>query len=146
MDLIRWDPFADLGTLRERVNRLFEETLSRAGIREPAEARTWSPPVDIHETDGEIVVRADVPGVDREQIDIELTGGALTIKGERKFDDEQKNYVRVERPHGTFQRSFTIGVPIDQANVKAAYRDGVLEVTLPKAEEARPKQVRVEVG
>lgn len=146
MDLIRWDPFGDLGTLRERVNRLFEETLARTGRREPAEARTWAPLVDIHETDGEIVVRADLPGLSREQIDIELTGDALTIKGERKFDDERKNYVRIERPHGTFQRSFTIGVPVDQANVKAAYRDGVLEVTLPKTGEARPKQVRVEVG
>lgn len=146
MDLIRWDPFADLGTLRDRVNRLFEETLSRSGLREPAEARTWAPLVDIHETDGEIVVSADLPGLSRDQIDIELTGDSLTIKGERTFEDANKNYVRVERPRGAFQRSFTIGVPIDQANVKAAYHDGVLEVTLPKAEEARPKQVKVEVA
>jgi HSP20 family protein len=145
MDLIRWDPFSDLGTLRERVNRLFEETLARSGRREPAEARTWSPLVDIHETDGEIIVRADLPGLSREEIDIELAGDALSIKGDRKLD-ENRSYVRVERPHGAFQRSFTIGVPIDTANVKAAYRDGVLEVALPKAEEARPKQVKVDVG
>jgi HSP20 family protein len=146
MDLMRWDPFGDLGTLRDRVNRAFEDAFARTGTREPAEARTWSPPVDIQETEGEIVLRADLPGMTREQIDIELSGDALTIRGERTFDDEGRNYLRVERPHGTFQRGFTIGVPIDQANVKANFRDGVLEITLPKSEEIRPKQVKIDVG
>jgi len=145
VDLIRWDPSGDLVALRERVNRLFEEQLTRPDRREPASARTWSPLVDIYDANGEIVMRADLPGLKQEDIDIQLTGDTLTIRGERKLDD-QHNYLRVERPHGVFERSFTLSVPIDQSKVKASYREGVLEIVLPKAEETKPKQVKVEVG
>jgi len=145
MDLIRWDPFGDLSTLRERVNRLFEETLARPDRREPASARTWAPLVDIYDANGDIVLRADLPGLKQEDIDLQLTGDTLTIRGERKLSEEH-SYMRVERPHGNFERSFTLSVPIDQSKVKASYREGVLEIVLPKAEEAKPKQVKVEVG
>ena len=101
--------------------------------------------MDIFEDQNEIVVKAELPGLKQEDIDIELTGDTLTIKGERKFEDTQRkdNYVRVERSYGHFQRSFTIGVPVQHDDVKASYKDGVLEVHLPKSEATKPKKVQV---
>ena len=101
--------------------------------------------MDIFEDQNEIVVKAELPGIKQEDIDIELTGDTLTIKGERKFEDTQRkdNYVRVERAYGQFQRSFTIGVPVQNDAVKASYKDGLLEVHLPKSEATKPKKVKV---
>ncbi len=146
MSLIRWDPFGDMAQLREQVNRLFEQSLAHSG-REPGFAQTWSPTVDIVETDAAITLHAELPGMKPEEIDIQITGDTLTLKGERKVQKEEKGrqYVRIERSYGAFQRSFTLGLPIDQGAVKANYRDGVLEITLPKREEVKPKQVKVQV-
>jgi len=145
MDLLRWDPFSDLAALRDRVNRVFEESLTRPGERrEPAASRSWAPLVDIYETPAEIVLLADIAGVQQDDLDVQVTGDTLTIKGERK-PQQDRQYVRVERPYGVFLRSFTIGTPIDQAQVRAHYREGVLEVILPKAAEAHPRQVQVQV-
>jgi len=144
MGVLRWDPFAELASLRERVNRVFEESMRPEDRREQSPARAWAPLVDIYETPAEIVVEADLAGVKQDDIEIQVMGDTLTLRGERK-DTEGRNYVRVERPYGPFSRSFTIGTPIDQAGVKARYKDGVLEITLPKAEEAKPKQVKVQV-
>ena len=107
--------------------------------------RTWAPAVDIFEDREEIVVKAELPGLKQQDIDIELTGDTLTLKGERRFEDTQRrdNYVRVERAYGHFQRSFTIGVPVQHDAVKASYRDGLLEIHLPKSEETKPKKVQV---
>jgi HSP20 family protein len=115
--------------------------------REHVSSRVWSPPVDVYEDVEGIVVRAEIPGMKQEEIDIELAGETLTIKGERKFDDEarREGYVRIERQYGAFQRSFTIGVPIDERKVKATYKNGVLEVSLPKSEAVKPKKVHVAV-
>ncbi len=143
MDVMRWDPFADLASLRERVNRAFEESFPRAG-REQMAGRTWAPLVDIFETKDEIVVQAEIASAKQEDLDVQVVGDTLTIRGERKAP-EDRTYVRVERPYGAFMRSFTIGTPIDQANVKARYHDGLLEVVLPKAAEAKPKQVQVQI-
>lgn len=137
----RWDPFRDMTVLQDRINRLFNES---AGRTENASSRTWSPVVDIIETESDLVVRAELPGMNRDDIDIEVTGESLNIKGERKFDEESKeNYIRVERPYGPFQRSFSIGVPVQPDKVKASYRDGLLEVIIPKAEEVKPKKITV---
>jgi HSP20 family protein len=146
MSLIRWDPFADMAQLREQVNRLFEQNLPRTG-HEPMSARTWAPAVDIHETESAIVLEVEMPGIKPEEIDIQIVGDTLTIKGERKMAKEakEKHYVRIERAYGAFQRSFTLGLPIEQNGVRAACKDGILEITLPKAETVKPKQVRVEV-
>ncbi len=146
MSLGRWDPFADMAQLREQVNRLFDTTLNRSG-QEPTAARTWAPVVDIYETVQAIVLHVDLPGVKPEEIDIRITGDTLTLKGERTLarEETEKQYVRIERAYGAFQRSFTLGVPIEQSAVTAAYHDGVLEITLPKAEESKPKQVKVDV-
>src|SRR5262245_45196239 len=108
-------------------------------------SRVWSPPVDVYEDQDAIVIKVDLPGMKQEEIDIERNNETLTIKGERKFEDEarREKYVRVERQYGLFQRSFTIGIPVEAEKVKATYRDGILELTLPKAEAVKPKKVQV---
>jgi HSP20 family protein len=147
-NIVRFDPFEDLSRLQREVNRLFEDNTRSGRGSEPASSRVWAPPVDILEDHNEIVVKAELPGIKQEDIDIELTGDTLTIKGERKFEDTQRkdNYVRVERAYGNFQRSFTIGVPVQNNAVKASYKDGILEIRLPKSEETKPKKVQVSVG
>jgi HSP20 family protein len=116
--------------------------------REHVSARVWTPAVDVYEDGHEIVIQVDLPGMTQEEIDIELTDDTLTIKGERKFADEdgREKYVRIERQYGAFQRSFTIGVPIKPDDVKASYRNGILELTLPKADQVKPKKVQVQVA
>jgi len=137
----RWDPFRDLSVLQDRINRIFSEH-SRA--EEPG-SRTWAPVVDILETPSDLIVRAEIPGAKREEIDVEVTAESLTIRGERKFDTENKDqYLRVERPYGPFQRSFSIGVPVQADKVKATYKDGILEIVVPKAEEVKPKKIQID--
>jgi HSP20 family protein len=144
MDM-RWDPFGDIANIRERVNRIFEESMQEHfGAPAAAEARGWAPRVDIYETDADLVIEAELPGLSRDDIDIELDGDRLTIKGSRKAS-EHRNYVRVERPHGQFYRSFAIGAPLDQGGVRAHYRDGVLTLALPKAKQAQAKQTKIKV-
>jgi HSP20 family protein len=142
------DPFEDLTRIQREVNRLFEDRSSANSPHDATSARSWAPAVDIFEDEHEIIVRAELPGLKQEEIDIELTGDTLTIKGERRFEDTErkKNYVRVERPYGQFQRSFTIGIPVQNDKVSANYRDGVLEVHLPKSEATKPKKVKVAAG
>lgn len=147
MSLARWDPFRELEALQENVNRLFEESIVRPR-RESRADRVWAPPVDLAEDEDKVVVKAELPGMKREDIDIELSGDALTTRGERKFENEERkeDYERVERAYGRFQRSFTIGVPVKSDEVKASYRDGLLEITIPKSEEVKPKKVDVTIG
>jgi HSP20 family protein len=104
--------------------------------------------VDVAENENEIVLRAEVPGMKQEDIDIELTGDTLTLRGERKFENEDRKetFVRIERSYGRFQRSFTLGVPVQHDAVRASYRDGVLEIHLPKSEETKPRKVQVTNG
>ena len=113
--------------------------------REHMSSRVWSPTVDVYEDNDVITIRADLPGMSQSDIDIEMTGDTLTIRGERKFEDEEHRdrYIRVERQYGAFQRSFTIGIPIEPDQVKASYRNGILELTVPKAEVTKPKKVLV---
>jgi HSP20 family protein len=116
--------------------------------REHVSSRVWSPAVDVYEDSDAIVIRADLPGVNESDIDIEMTGDTLTIRGERKFEDEanRDKYIRVERQFGSFQRSFTIGIPVEADKVRANYRNGILELTVPKAEVTKPKKVLVTAG
>ena len=131
----------------------FQDDLNRslnprsAQPREHVSQRVWSPSVDVFEDSDHIIIKADLPGIKQEDIDIEMTGDTLTIKGERRFEDEQRreNYVRVERSYGSFQRSFTIGIPVESDKVAATYRNGILELTIPKAEATKPKKVQVAV-
>ena len=107
--------------------------------------REWMPPFDVSETEGEIIVKAEIPGMKVEDIDITLTDGFLTIKGERKMEkeDKQENYHRIERQYGSFSRSLNLGLKVEAESIDAAYKDGVLTVTLPKAEEDKPKKIEV---
>ncbi len=157
MAIVRFDPFRELDRLQNEVNRLFEGYNSNADVPAPARqssgggalmARAWSPAVDIAETQNEVVLRAELPGLKQDDIDIELTGDTLTLRGERKFENEERkdNFVRVERSYGRFQRSFTLGVPVQNDQVSATYRDGVLEIHLPKSEQTRPCKVQVSVS
>jgi len=152
MTLVRFDPFRELDRLQNEVNRLFEG-YNNTGDR-PTEARgngvsrAWAPVVDVAENENEIVLRAELPGMKQEDIDIELTGDTLTLRGERRFEDEERrdDFVRVERSYGRFQRAFTLGVPVQHDQVRASYRDGVLEVHLPRSEATRPRKVQVSAG
>lgn len=138
----RYDPFRDLTILQDRINRIFNEHTSREG--ESPAGRTWAPVVDILETEADLTVQAELPGLKMEDIEVEVTGESLIIRGERKMDDTARdNYLRVERPHGPFQRSFTIGVPVQPDKVRATYRDGILEVVIPKAEEVKSKKIEI---
>jgi HSP20 family protein len=144
MTVVRWDPFRDLITLQDRMNRLFDESMR--GARPADEGTTsWSPAVDIYETENEIVLKAELPEVNQKDIDIQIENSTLTIQGERKPDTtiKQENYHRIERATGRFNRSFTLPSLVDQEKIKAEYKDGVLRVELPKREERKPKQIKV---
>ena len=143
MDL-HWDPFVDIANIRDRINSIFEERMRPQMRQQPAEARAWAPRVDIYETESTLVFECELPGLTRDDIDIELDRDRLTIKGARK-PPEGREYLRIERPYGPFHRSFSIGVPIEQAAVTASHREGVLTVALPKAKEPESKHMKIKV-
>jgi len=145
MAVVRWDPFRDLGLLQDRMNRLFDDAGRGWRSDEPAATTTWSPSVDIFETEGEIVVKAELPGMDRKDIALHLENNVLTLRGERKFEKETKeeNYHRIERSYGNFSRSFSIPATVDEEKIRADYKDGVLKIALPKKEQAKPKQIKI---
>jgi HSP20 family protein len=146
MAIVRFEPFREL---QDRMNRLFSESYrGQTGEEDWALGGTWAPAVDIYEQDTNIVIKAELPGVDPKDVDIRLDNNILTIKGERKLDNEVKkeNYHRVERAYGVFTRSFTLPSGVDANAIKAEYKDGVLRLTLPKREEAKPKQIQIAVA
>ena len=146
MAIVRFEPFRDL---QDRMNRLFHESYRAQGAEDDwALGGTWAPAVDIYEQDNNIVLKAELPGVDPKDVDIQLENNTLTLRGERKLDSEVKkeNYHRVERAYGAFTRSFTLPAVVDQGKIKAEFKDGVLRVTLPKREEAKPKQIQIAVS
>ena len=145
MALVRFQPFVDdFQALQERINRIFSDTaFSRLGAEETIGA--WAPLCDIFEDGDDIVVKAEIPGVDRGDIDVQVENNILTIRGERRREKEVKsdNLYRTERSYGAFSRSFTLPVTVDTERIKAEYKDGVLHVTLPKVEEAKPRKIKV---
>src|SRR6266849_667373 len=145
MAISRWDPFRDLNVLQDRMNRLFTDAGRGWRTDEPAATTTWSPAVDIFETENEIVVKAELPGVDRKDIGLNLENNVLTLKGERKFEKETKeeNYHRIERAYGGFSRAFSIPATVDEEKIRADYKDGVLQILLPKKEQSKPKQIKI---
>jgi HSP20 family protein len=142
----RWDPFRNLSTLQEQVNRLFET--SYRGRGDNSALTTWAPAVDIYETENELVLKADLPEVNERDLDIQIENNMLTIRGERAFDHEVKedNYLRIERTYGAFSRSFSLPNAVNTEAIKAEYKNGVLRVELPKRAESKPRQVKVNVG
>ena len=148
MSLVRWDPFRDIMGIQERLNRLLADTTTTARTGADEAYGAWVPPVDIFEKGDHLVIRAEVPGVDRSDIDVRVENGVLQMRGERKTDleiDDRTAY-RMERVYGNFTRSFTLPTTVDASKIAAKYRDGVLEVTIPKAEDAKPKKVRIEAA
>jgi HSP20 family protein len=145
MTVVRWDPFRDLNLLQDRMNRLFDDAGRSWRNDEPAATTTWSPSVDIFETEGEIVVNAELPGMERKDIALHLENNVLTLRGERRFQKETKdeNYHRIERSYGNFSRSFSIPATVDEEKIRADYKDGVLKIMLPKKEQAKPKQIKI---
>jgi HSP20 family protein len=145
MVYVKWEPFRDLMAMQDRMTRLFDETLSRI-LKEEVPQKVWSPPVDILEREDEVVLKVDLPEVNQNDIEIKIEEDTLIIQGERKFIKEASpvNYLQIERPYGTFQRTFAVPRVIDRDKIKAAYKDGVLLVTLPKRREGRLKQIVVD--
>jgi HSP20 family protein len=153
MALIRWRdrgwPFRELDELREEMDRLFERTFGRTVPfrREVPMVRGWMPTIDMFEREDEVVVRAEIPGMSKEDINISALGNTLTISGERKAEEEIKedNYYCCERSYGRFQRDVTLPQEVDAEKIKASYKSGILEVVLPKKEEAKPKKIEVAI-
>ena len=145
MAIIRWDPFRDLVTLRDKMNRLFEDAYSSGSSERDMISNSWSPSVDIYESDKEIVLTAEVPGLSEKDIEIQIEENTLTIKGERKFEKETKeeNYHRIERAYGQFCRTFSLPGHVNQDKIKAEHENGVLRILMPKKEEPKPKQVKI---
>jgi len=143
--IIRWDPIHNFSSLQEQVNRLFEGTFPSRG--DESTLTTGSPSVDVYETENDLVIKADLPGMNEKDLDVRVENNLLTIRGERKFEQEVKeeNYLRVERAFGSFSRSFSLPDTVSTEAIKAEYKDGVLSLTLPKHAESKPKQVKISV-
>jgi HSP20 family protein len=143
MAIIRWDPFRDLVTLRDKMNRLFEDAVR--GEEKDLISSSWAPAVDIYETENELILAAEVPGVEEKDVEISVEDNTLSIRGERKFQKETKeeNYHRIERSYGSFYRSFTLPSYIDQERIHAEHESGVLKVHMPKKPEVKPRKVRI---
>ena len=144
MAVTRWDPFRELLTLQERLDKMYRD-MERTR-KEDFVASEWTPPVDIFESANGFVLKLEVPEVDKETIDIKIHENELTIKGERRLepDIDPDSYYRMERGYGTFSRSFTLTKSIDASHIKAALKDGILRIELPKKEEVKPKQIKIE--
>ncbi len=143
-----WDPFREMELLQKEMNRLFDFSLSHSLNEDPTLlGGQWSPAVDIHDSKDNFLVKVDLPGLKKEEIDLSVEDNTLTIRGEKKRDNEVKddNYYRSERYYGAFCRQLVLPVAVDSTKVEAVYKDGVLKLTLPKKEEAKPKQIKVDI-
>ena len=149
MAITRFDPFRDLAVLQDRMNRLFNDTYGSRNHEDHMMSRgTWVPPVDIYEAEGELVLKAELPDMQRDDIDVTVENNTLTIRGERKLDNEikQENFHRVERAYGSFVRTFSLPPTVDSGNIGAEYKNGVLTVKLPMREEVKPRTIDVKVA
>lgn len=145
MAIIRWDPFKDMVTLREKMNRLFEDVFTGQSEGKELAASSWAPAVDIFETENDLVMTAEVPGIDEKDIEIKIEDNTLILKGARKFEKETKeeNYHRIERSYGSFYRAFTLPNSIDPERIQAEHENGVLKITMPKRTELKPRKVKI---
>lgn len=146
MTMVRWEPFRDLITAQDRFNRLFNEAFASFFADEGlSTTQAWVPAVDIYETDDNVVLTAELPGVDPKDVDVRIEGNMLYLKGERKLDSNIKEdqYYRLERIYGPFSRSFTLPASVDPDKVTAEYNHGVLTLTMAKKEEAKAKTIKI---
>jgi HSP20 family protein len=149
MNLVRWDPFRELEEMSERLSRMIgQSTRHRENGKETLTVADWAPTVDISETEGEYLIKAELPGVEKDGVKITLQDEVLTLQGERKQEKEEKakKYHRIERSYGRFVRSFTLPDSVDEAKVLAEFKDGVLSLHLPKTEKAKPKAIEVKLA
>ncbi|WP_027359744.1 Hsp20/alpha crystallin family protein [Desulforegula conservatrix] len=149
MAIVRWEPFRNVATLQDRINRMFDDVFTRAAAENDDEAVVggWRPSVDIIDKTDSIVINAELPGVAKEDVSVEVKENILTLKGERKIEKEEADglYYRKERLYGKFQRSFTLPMETDSEKIKASFKDGVLNLEIPKPEEKKPKQVTINI-
>jgi len=146
--ITRWDPFREFSTLQDRMNSLFRQNYGTEGREESLTTSSFAPAVDVYEDEHQVTLKIEVPGVDEKDIDVRIENNVLTVHGERKFEKEEKeeNFRRVERRYGSFTRTFTLPNTVDSENVQASYDKGILKIALPKKSEAKPKQIKVNVG
>lgn len=147
MPLVKWDPFRNMATLQNRINRLFDDAFPRSGDGEDLQVSDWRPPVDIYDAGQGVIIQVDLPGVNKKDVSVEVKENRLTIKGERNFDASVHNdrYYRKERAIGTFHRSFAMRAAIDPDAIKATFKNGVLTIELPTPREEKPEQVSVKI-
>jgi HSP20 family protein len=145
--IVRWDPYRDVGTLQERMNRLFDEMWGRGRREDESVTGNWMPSVDVKETKDALQIFAEVAGVDPKDVEVTVESGVLTLKGQRNFEKavEGEAYHRVERAYGSFERSFTLPTNVEPEKIQATYRNGVLQLSLPKREEAKPKSIAIKI-
>ena len=145
--LTRFEPFREFSTLQDRLNRLFRES-HREGQDESLTTTSFAPAVDVYEDEHNVTLKIEVPGIDEKDIDVRLENNTLTVHGDRKFekDEKEENFRRVERQYGSFTRSFTLPTTVDAEKVEANYDKGILKISLAKKAEAKPKQIKVNVG
>lgn len=148
MELVRWEPFEGLSRLHNRINDLFDGHVGQARALPSATAGAWVPLVDILESKDAYLIRAELPGMKKEDFSLEVHDGSLTVSGERKPEglSDGVEYHRSERMHGRFSRSFYLPQTVNQERIKATYRDGILEIHVPKVEEAKPRQIAISVN
>lgn len=146
--LMRWDPFHELEDMSDRLNRMFARPALRTNGKETLTVADWVPTVDISETDGEYLIKAELPEVKKEDVKVTLEDGVLTIQGQRRQEKEEKTtkYHRIERSYGTFVRSFSLPDQVNESGVKAEFKDGMLNLHIPKSEKAKPRAIEVKVG
>jgi HSP20 family protein len=147
MAIVRWRPFRDMMNIQDEVNRLFDDFLGRPLLRTEWSEEVWSPSVDISETEDKVIIKAEMPGLNKDEVKISLQDNTLTLMGEKKQEKVEKdaNYHRVERSYGVFNRSFTLPTSVKSDKIKATYKDGILSITLPKTEEVKPKEIPISI-
>ena len=146
MNLVRWNPFGEMTAMQNRINRMFNEPYWPTGrMDDDAGMGMWNPVVDLYEKDDHFVIKAELPGVNKKDIAIDLKDRVLTLSGERSYENEVKeeNYYRRERSYGKFQRAFTLPADVDSDKIKAEFNDGLLQIEVPKPEEQKPKKVTI---
>ncbi len=145
MSIIKYDPFRELRGLQDEMNRIFNSNYPTRFTQEEMASGGWAPSVDIYESEGEIVLEAELPGMNREDFEVSIENNVITLKGERRFEknEESENYHRVERAYGSFTRSFSLPRTVSAENTKADFNNGILRVSLPKKEEAKARKIEV---
>ena len=141
----RWQPFRNVSEIQTEMNRLFDSVFGQPATA--AGERMWTPLCDVWETKDDVVVAFELPGISEKDVNVSMTGDVLTVRGERRWPEMQKDesYQRAERVHGKFERSLQLSVPVQADKVKASYRDGILTIRLPKAEEIKPREIKIDI-